>query len=83
MKRLEDHLVQGLSARLPRGRQAAIDELVRLGLIDLRRVEELLLKEEVVQHIRRGERVVDALMLAAATFCCSYEKARHIYYKKP
>ncbi len=83
MKRLEEHLAQELATRLPRGRQAAIEELVRLGLIDLHRVEELLLKEEVLQHIRRGERVVDALMLAASTFCCSYEKARHIYYKKP
>lgn len=82
MSRLNKALMEELAHRLPRGRQALIEELVRLGLIDWRRCEELMLRDEVLRLIRSGERVVDALMMAAQRFCCSYEKARYIYYKR-
>lgn len=43
--------------------------------------EELAIRRDIERSVREGARRVDAFTWAADRFCCSYEKARNIYYK--
>lgn len=60
-----------------------IRRLYACGLIDRRHAEALAIRHTIGEHRRRGARTTDALTWAADEFCCSYEKARSIYYAKP
>ncbi len=60
-----------------------IRRLYTCGLIDRRAAEALAIRHTIAEHRRRGARTTDALTWAAEEFCCSYEKARNIYYTKP
>ncbi|MBR5465384.1 MAG: hypothetical protein IKU77_06300 [Alistipes sp.] len=67
---------------LPSGcSRRTFDALYALGLINSKACEELAIRRDIERSIRKGARRVDAFMEAADRFCCSYEKARNIYYK--
>ena len=59
-----------------------IGRLCEAGIIDYRAVEGLAIRRHIRNHIRQGARTSDAITWAADHFCCSYEKARNIYYQK-
>ncbi|MBQ1952014.1 MAG: hypothetical protein II345_03605 [Alistipes sp.] len=59
-----------------------IGRLCEAGIIDYRAVEGLAIRRYIRNHIRQGARTSDAITWAADHFCCSYEKARNIYYQK-
>ena len=59
-----------------------IGRLCEAGIIDSRAVEGLAIRRHIRNHIRQGARTSDAITWAADHFCCSYEKARNIYYQK-
>lgn len=59
-----------------------IGRLFEAGVIDRRAVEARAIRHYILEHIRQGARTADAITWAADAFCCSYEKARNIYYTK-
>ena len=59
-----------------------IGSLSEAGILDLRAVEALAIRRHIRNHIRQGARTTDAITWTADHFCCSYEKARNIYYQK-
>lgn len=80
--RLQRELKEEIAHLLPRGCSPRIfEELNRMGLINLKACEELAIRHDIEQSIRGGARRVDAFTWAADRFCCSFEKARNIYYK--
>ncbi len=60
-----------------------IRRLFACGLIDRRRAEAIAIRRTIEGHRRQGARTTDAVTWAAEEYCCSYEKARNIYYSKP
>ena len=80
--RLERELLDEVHSLLPKGcSRALFRELDSLGLINRKACEELAIRRHIERSIRAGSLRTDAFMQAADRFCCSYEKARNIYYK--
>lgn len=80
--RLEREVQAEVLHDLPRGcTPKAFEALLELGLIDLKACEELAIRRDIERSIRGEALRVDAFMRAADRFCCSYEKARNIFYK--
>lgn len=80
--RLEREVQTEVEAYLPKAcTKELFEELLHLGLIDLKACEELAIRRDIERSVREGARRVDAFTWAADRFCCSYEKARNIYYK--
>lgn len=80
--RLQRALKEEIAPLLPRGCSPRIfEELCRLGLINFKACEELAIRHDIENSIRGGALRVDAFTWAADRFCCSFEKARNIYYK--
>lgn len=63
------------------GREAA-RQLMREGLIDRTACEGLCIRIEVERLARQGVPRCEALRLTAEKLCCSYEKARTLFYRK-
>ncbi|MBQ2728524.1 MAG: hypothetical protein IJF77_04810 [Alistipes sp.] len=59
-----------------------LGRLFEQGFIDRRAVEAQAIRQHIRALIREGARTSDAITWAAEHFCCSYEKARQIYYQK-
>ena len=81
MTRLDEKLAEVL-IREVRGlplRQALLKLLDR-GFIDARACERQAIRDEVERLQRQGMPRYEAFEVAAATFCCSYEKARNAFY---
>ena len=80
--RLEREVLDELTPLLPKGcSRALFEELNRLGLINHKGCEELAIRRDIERSIRSGAIRTDAFLWAADRFCCSFEKARNIYYK--
>ena len=80
--RLERELLDELLPLLPKGcSRRLFEELQSLGLINHKACEELAIRRDIERSIRAGALRTDAFMQAADRFCCSYAKARNIYYK--
>ncbi len=80
--RLERELLDELIPLLPKGcSRRLFEELNALGIIHHKACEELAIRRDIERSIREGALRTDAFMQAADRFCCSYEKARNIYYK--
>ncbi len=62
--------------------EEVVARLFEAGLIDRRAAEALAIRRRISAAVRRGERTSQAILHAAEAFCCSYEKARGIYYRK-
>ena len=60
----------------------AIDMLILGGLIDYRAVERKAIFQEIIDLGRQGIPRCTAIMTAAQTFNCSYEKARNAFYNQ-
>lgn len=63
------------------GEQAAVRRLIRLGLLGQTACERLAIRREVFRLAREGIPRCEALHVAAEKFCCSYEKARGLFYQ--
>ena len=63
--------------------KAAAQRLIERGLIDLRKVEAMAMRERIIEFQRQGARRCDAMQWTAEEFCCSYEKVRQCFYQKP
>ncbi len=68
--------VAGMSAR------QAVEHLLREGLVSRRGCERLAVRREVGELEKRGVPRCEALEVAARSCCCSYEKARTLFYEK-
>lgn len=80
--RLENEMYDELAALLPRGcSRSLFEELKRLGLISRKGCEALAIRHDIEHSIRAGATRAEAFTWAADRFCCSYEKARNIYYQ--
>lgn len=62
-------------------REQIIPHLFTLGLFSYKAIEELAIRRHIELLIGRGLSTGGALIETAQHFCCSYEKARNIYYK--
>lgn len=60
---------------------SVVHRLLEQGLLDLRRVEALAIRERITDYQRQGVRRCDAMQWTAEEFCCSYEKVRHCFYQ--
>lgn len=60
-----------------------VERLIRMGVVDTVRCKVLVVREYVNELVMAGSGKVDAMYLAAETFCCSYEYVRKcMYYYK-
>lgn len=80
--RHEERLLEELR-RDVRGLSAAqtLDYLLREGVLDLRRAEEVAIRRDVARRTARGEKKCYAMGETAYDYCCSYEKVRGIIYR--
>lgn len=60
----------------------AVLRLFELGLVSRRGCERQAIRDEVRRLEREGIPRCEALEVTAQKFCCSYEKARNIFYDK-
>lgn len=58
-----------------------VRRLTELGLLNRTACEQLSIRSEVAQLAKAGIPRCEALHVAARKFCCSYEKARGLFYK--
>lgn len=63
------------------GRREAVQRLLAEGLVNRRACERLAVRCEVARLEGRGIPRCEALCVAAETCCCSYEKARALFYE--
>lgn len=63
--------------------EEAVRRLIRLGLLNRTACERLAVRDEVARLAREGIPRCEALHMAAERFCCSYEKARGLFYENP
>lgn len=82
MTRLEEELCS-IVAHCSGTKREVLDRLYVAGLIDRRKAEAVAIRHTIDTLRHKGTRVTDAVTWAAEHFCCSYEKARSIYYSKP
>lgn len=60
-----------------------VERLIRMGVVDTVRCKILVVREYVNELVGRGTGKVDAMYMAAESFCCSYEYVRKcMYYYK-
>ncbi len=64
-------------------RERDLEQLMELGLLNLKVAEQLLLRHEVEQLNRMGAGRCEAMIRTAEKWCCSYEKVRAAVYAKP
>ena len=62
------------------GLRQAVRQLTGLGLLNRTACERLAVRHEVDRLAREGIPRCEALHVAAGTLCCSYEKARNLFY---
>ncbi len=62
--------------------EEAVAHLLKRGLLNRRSCERLAIKQEVANLQREGLPRCESLIVAAERCCCSYEKARTLFYEK-
>lgn len=75
---LHDALIEEVGAL---GTRAA-EQLILRGLLNRTACERLVVRREVARLAREGVPRCEALVIAADLLCCSYEKARGLFYGK-
>lgn len=60
----------------------AAEQLIHRGLLNRPACERLVVRREVARLAREGVPRCEALVVTADLLCCSYEKARGLFYGK-
>ena len=82
MTRHEKRCTEVLSAAAGRKlSDALVEKLLAAGLIDLRACERIAIFRAVCSAEKAGIPRCEAFEQTARDFCCSYEKARNVYYR--
>lgn len=83
MTRHEKRLAEAILGRIERlSSPQMVEQLMALGLLNIRVCEQFALRDEVARLEQGGMLRCEALQSAAQTFSCSYEKARFIFYNQ-
>lgn len=78
-KRVIEQMERLTGRLLPRG---ALRRMAEMGILDMRECERRVIADFVGQRLKRGGTKCEAMVDAADSYNCSYEKIRNIIYSR-